>query len=412
MARNCTIPCKSGSIDEKHFTLGEEHAMKTVNIKFVVTATLAVCLTVAARAAQDDGIADALKPLVDKHEIAGAVTLVADKDKVLAIDTVGYADLAAKTPMRADNVFAIASMTKPITTAAILMLKDEGKLSVDDPVEKYVPELAHLKTPDGKPAKLTLRHLLTHTSGMGEATQQESRTARTLADLIPHFADKPMQYEPGSKWQYCQSGINTLGRIVEVASGESFPDFLQKRIFDPLKMTDTTFYPTREQIARLAKTYKAADGKLEPAGMGFLSSRNPTAHDHVPLANGGLFSTVDDYGRFCRMLLNGGSLDGKQYLTPDSVKLMNTIQTGELITGFTPGNGWGLGCCVVRRPQGVTSMLSPGTFGHGGLFGTQAWIDPVKQRIYVLMIQRSNLPNSDDSEARKVFQEAAAKAYP
>ena len=383
--------------------------MKTTLIKTLAAAALAVC--VAAQSATATGITDALQPFVDNHEIAGAVTLVADKDKVLAIDTVGYCDLDAKTPMRADNIFAIASMTKPVTTTAILMLQDEGKLSVDDPVAKYVPELANLKTANGKPAKLTLPHLLTHTSGMGEATPQESRAARTLADLIPHFADKPLQFEPGSKWQYCQSGINSLGRIVEVVSGKPFPEFLQERLFNPLDMKDTTFYPTHEQLVRRAKLYKAADGKLEESA-GFLGRRDPSAHDHVPAANGGLFSTVGDYGRFCRMLLNNGSLDGKEYLKPDSVKLMNTIQTGDLKTGFTPGNGWGLGCCVVRQPQGVTAMLSPGTFGHGGAFGTQAWIDPVKQRIYVLMIQRTNLPNSDASDVRKAFQEAAAKAYP
>ena len=379
--------------------------MKTASIRIFAVVTLAAC---SAQAVPAKGIADALQPFVDNHEIAGAVTLVADKDKVLSLDAAGYSDLAAKTPMRADNLFAIASMTKPVTTTAILMLQEEGKLSVDDPVAKYLPVLANLKTADGKPAKITLRHLLTHTSGMGEATPQESRNARTLADLIPHFADKPLQFEPGSKWQYCQSGINTLGRIVEVASGESFPDFLQKRLFDPLKMKDTTFYPTHDQVARLAKSYKATDGKLEEA----VGRRDPTAHDHFPAANGGLFSTAADYGRFCRMLLNRGSLDGKQYLTPDSVKLMSTIQTGDLKTGFTPGNGWGLGCCVVRQPQGVTAMLSPGTFGHGGAFGTQAWIDPVKQRIYVLMVQRSNFPNSDASDVRKAFQEAAAKAFP
>jgi CubicO group peptidase (beta-lactamase class C family) len=291
------------------------------------------------------------------------------------------------------------------------MLQEEGKLSVDDPVAKYVPELAKLKTTDGKPAKLTLRHLLTHTSGMSEATQQESRAAKKLADLIPCFASKPLQFEPGSRWQYCQSGINTLGRIVEVASGQEFPDFLQKRLFDPLGMKDTTFYPTTEQIARLAKTYKAVGGKLEEAPIYLLDSHDPTSHNRYPAANGGLFSTAPDYGRFCRMLLNEGSLDGRQYLKPESVKLMSTIQTGDLKTGFTEGNGWGLGCCVVRKPQGITAVLSPGSFGHGGAYGTQAWIDPAKDVVYVLMVQRSNFPNSDASEVRRAFQEAAAAKH-
>ncbi len=243
---------------------------------------------------------------------------------------------------------------------------------------------------------------------MGEATQREARTARTLAELIPHFATKPMHFAPGTKWEYCQSGINSLGRIIEVVSGESLPEFMQKRLFDPLAMKDTTFYPTREQITRLAKEYKAVDGKLEEARFPVLDRKDPAYREHFPAANGGLFSTAEDYARFCRMLLNRGSLDGRQYLKPESVKLMSTIQTGDLTTGFTPGNGWGLGCCVVRKPQGITGMLSPGTFGHGGMLGTQAWIDPVKDRIYVLMVQRSNFLNADASDVRKAFQEAAA----
>ena len=374
----------------------------------LVSAGMFVALIGLAAQAPAKDIADALQPFVENHTIAGAVTLVADRDKILSLETAGYADLAAKKPMRPDSLFWIASMTKPVTATAVLMLRDEGKLSVDDPVAKYLPELANLKTAGGKPAKLTLRHLLTHTSGMGEATPQESRAARTLADLIPRYAERPLQFEPGTKWQYCQSGINSLGRIVEVVSGQSFPEFLQRRLFDPLAMKDTTFYPTREQMARLAKSYQAADGKLAETTIFILDGHDPAARDRYPAANGGLFSTARDYGRFCRMLLNQGTLGGRRYLKPESVKLMSTIQTGDLKTGFTEGNGWGLGCCVVRKPQGATAVLSPGTFGHGGAYGTQAWIDPARQAIYVLMVQRSNFPNADASDVRRAFQETAA----
>jgi CubicO group peptidase (beta-lactamase class C family) len=333
---------------------------------------------------------------------------VATRDKVLHLSAVGQADIAAGTPMRTDAIGWIASMTKPVTATAILMLQDEGKLSVDDPVAKYIPQLAALKTADGKPGNLTLRHLLTHTSGMAEATAEESQAARTLADLIPCFASKPLKFEPGSKWQYCQSGINTLGRIVEVASGQSFPEFLEKRLFGPLGMKDTTFYPTPEQAARVAKAYKVADGKLEETAV--KADYDYKRPDRVPTANGGLYSTAPDYVSFCQMILGQGSLDGKQYLKPESVKLMTTIQTGDLKTGFTDGNGWGLGWCVVRQPQGPTAALSPGTCGHGGAYGTQAWIDPVKQVIYVVMVQRSNFPNADGSDLRTVFQAKAAEA--
>ncbi len=363
----------------------------------------------AALAKPEPAIAGAIQPFVDNQTIAGAVMLVAGKEQVRSLTTIGYADLAAKQPMQADSLFWIASMTKPVTATAVLMLQEEGKLSVDDPVAKYLPELANLKTADGKPGNLTLRHLLTHTSGMGEATPQESAAAKKLADLIPGFAKKPLQFEPGTKWQYCQSGINSLGRIIEIVSGQSYPEFVQRRIFDPLGMPDTTFYPTPAQVARLAKSYQAANGQLKEVKLSFLGGLDPTFRDRYPLANGGLFSTAHDYGRFCQMLLNQGSFAGRRYLKPESVKLMSTIQTGEIKTGFTDGNGWGLGCCVVRQPQGVTAALSPGTFGHGGAYGTQAWIDPVRQTVYLLLVQRSNFPNSDASEVRQAFQAAAAR---
>lgn len=356
-------------------------------------------------------VSQRMTEFVDKHEVAGAVTLVVSKDKVVDVQAVGEADLASHRPMTPDAIFWIASMTKPITATAVLMLQDEGKLSVDDPVSKYVPELAGLKTPSGKPANLSLRHLLTHTSGMAEASGEQARAAKALADLIPAYAAKPTQFEPGSKWQYCQSGINTLGRIVEVVSGQSLPDFFDKRLFEPLGMKDTTFYPSADQVKRLATSYKRTDdGKLEPATISILAGHEPSARDRYPAANGGLFSTAADYGRFCRMLLNDGALDGKTYLKPETVKLMRTISSGDLQTGFTPGNGWGLGVCVVRQPQGTTAGLSPGTFGHGGAYGTQAWIDPEKGVAYVLMVQRANFKNSDDSEVRKAFQAAAVEA--
>ena len=355
-------------------------------------------------------VSSAMQECIVKQEVAGVVTLIATRDKVLHVEAAGLADIAAKAPMKTDAIFWIASMTKPITATAVLMLQEEGKLSVDDPVAKYLPELGGLQTPAGEPAKLTLRHLLTHTSGMPEATPEQYRQARSLAEVIPFYAGKSLKFEPGSKWQYCQSGINSLGRIVEVVSGQSFPGFLQKRLFDPLGMKDTTFYLSPEQLARLARTYRRTGATLEEAPISFLNGHQPTDHDRYPAPNGGLFSTASDYARFCRMILNQGALDGKRYLKQDSVKLMTSIQTGDLKTGFTDGNGWGLGWCVVRQPQGITAMLSAGTCGHGGAYGTQAWIDPVKQVIYVLMVQCSDFPNSDDSSVRRAFQTAAASA--
>jgi CubicO group peptidase (beta-lactamase class C family)/glyoxylase-like metal-dependent hydrolase (beta-lactamase superfamily II) len=357
-------------------------------------------------------ISDRLRKSIAAKEIAGAVTLVATPDRVLHLDATGNAVLDPGEAMRTDAIFWIASMSKPILATLLLMLQDDGLLSVDDPVEKYLPEFKGLKTADGKPAEVTIRHLLTHTSGMGEITAEQARDSKTLASVIPLYVAKPVGFTPGSKWVYCQSGINTGGRIAEVVTGEPLEKLLQRRLFGPLGMKDTTFYLTEKQLPRLAKSYRRTDkGELEATDIRFLNGKSPTSLDRFPAPNGGLFSTAGDYARFCQMVLRGGELDGKRYLKPETVKLMTAIQTAGLKTGFTDGNGWGLGWCVVREPQGVTAMLSPGSFGHGGAYGTQAWIDPTTKRVYLLMVQRANFPNSDASEVRRGFQEAASGVF-
>jgi CubicO group peptidase (beta-lactamase class C family) len=364
------------------------------------------------------GVGVAMQEMIARNEIAGAVTVVVSKDRMLHLETSGYADVAAKRPMTPDSLFWIASMTKPITGTAILMLQDEGKLKVGDPVSKYLPEFANLKTPSGKPANLTLTQMLTHTSGLGEAAGPAAQQARTLADLVPIWLAAPMQYEPGEKWKYTQSGINAAARVVEVVSGQTFDVFLQKRLFDPLGMKHTTFYPGDEHRARLVTAYaKNTDtGSLEPVP--------PRAEygprDRPPQGNGGLYSTALDYARFCQMLLNGGTFEGRRYLTAAAMKFLSEPQTGDMPTGFFQGDtygnrganyGWGIATSILRTPHdGVAAMLSPGTYGHGGAWGTQAWIDPVKGVAYVLMVQRSNFPNSDASDVRRAFQEAAARS--
>lgn len=386
--------------------------------RYLAIVTFSLAWTASAADLQLPGIGPAMQTHVEKNEIAGAVTVVVAKDKLLHLEATGLADIAANKPMAPDTLFWIASMTKPVTAVAVLMLQDEGKLNAADPVSKYLPEFANLKTPSGKPANLTITQILTHTSGLGEARGPAAQQAKTLADLVPIWLAEPMQFEPGSKWQYCQSGINAAGRIVEVVSGMSFDAFLQQRLFDPLGMKSTTFYPTPEQRTRLVTAYaKNKDtGKLEsvPPRPEF------GPRDRPPQGNGGLYSTATDYARFCQMLVNGGSLDGRRYLSAGALKFLNTPQTGDLPTGFFQNDtygqrganyGWGLGTCVLRTPhEGVPAMLSPGTYGHGGAWGTQAWIDPVKGVAYILMVQRSNFPNSDASDVRRDFQAAAAKA--
>jgi CubicO group peptidase (beta-lactamase class C family) len=360
------------------------------------------------------GVATAMQEMVAKNEVAGAVTVVVTKDKILDLESTGLADVATKRPMTPDTLFWIASMTKPTTGTAVLMLQDEGKLNVADPVAKYLPEFADLKTPSGKPANLTITQLLTHTSGLGEASGPAAQQAHTLADLVPIWLAAPMQYEPGEKWKYTQSGINAAARIVEVVSGQTFDAFLQQRLFTPLGMKDTTFYPTDAQRARLATGY------AKNKDTGTLDAVPPRAdfgaHDRPPQGNGGLYSTGPDYARFCQMLLGGGEHEGHRYLSAAAMQFLTTPQTGDLPTGFFQAQhgknyGWGIGVCILRTPhEGVAAMLSPGSFGHGGAWGTQAWNDPVKGVAYILMVQRANFPNSDASDVRQAFQEAAAKA--
>ena len=380
------------------------------------TFLLAAPLLASCASTKMTGVNDAMQKAVQNGDISGAVTVVATKDKVLHCSVTGLADIDRKVPMTPDSLFWIASMTKPVTAVSVLMLQDEGKLKVTDPVAKYIHEFASLKTPSGQPANLTIAQLLTHTSGLGEASREAAAQAHTLADLIPLFLAAPMQYEPGAKWSYTQSGINVASRIVEIVSGMPFDAFLQQRIFDPLGMKSTTFYPGRKPEAHLVTAYKknSATGALEAAPrLGTFGMEG-----HPPLGNGGLFSTGPDYARFCQMLLAGGTLNGKRYLSPDAMKFLTTVQTGDLPTGFFQsaqfGNhganyGWGIGTCILREPHsGVAAMLSPGTFGHGGAWGTQAWMDPVRGIAYILMVQRTDFPNSDASNVRQAFQEAAA----
>jgi CubicO group peptidase (beta-lactamase class C family) len=343
-------------------------------------------------------------------EIAGSVTLVTESGKPLHLAAQGFADLEKKIPMKADSIFWIASMTKPVTGTAVMMMRDAGKLSVDDPVSKYLPEFKDLKDASGNEVVITLKQCLVHSSGLSEATPLESGDLTTLKELMPLIVAKPVQFAPGSKWQYSQSGINTAARVVEVVSGQDFATFLDQHLFTPLGMKDTTFYPTDAQARRIAVSYARTDaGELEKSGLMFLGRAPVTSRERYPRANGGLFSTAADYAKFARMILRGGELDGKRYLSEKSVQQMTTVQSGDLVTGFTPGNGWGLGWCVIREPQGVSAALSPGTHGHGGAYGTQAWIDPVKKRVHLLMVQRANFPNSDGSEVRRIFHDAASR---
>ena len=366
-----------------------------------------------------DRIGPAMQKFIDSRDIAGAVTIVGRADGIKHHAAVGYRDLAAKDPMAKDTLFRIASMTKPITAIGIMILADEGKLSPDDDVAKHLPEFTgqmlmaergkdtvSLKKPS-RPVKL--RDLLTHTGGIAPyppgVDDVYSKRNRTLAETTLAAALRPLQFEPGTQWAYSNSGIDTLGRVIEVVSGETYEAFLKKRIFDPLGMADTNFYPSSVQRKRLALTYsKNKDGELVDSGFSLIAL---PVHAKHPIPAGGLVSSGPDLARLYRMMLNKGTLDGHRILSEKSVAEMTQTQTGDIKTGFVDGMSFGFGWAVVKEPKGVTAMLSPGTFGHGGAFGTQAWIDSKLDMFALLLIQRTGLPNADGSSMRKTLQELA-----
>jgi len=368
---------------------------------------LALASALATHAA--DAILDAARAFVDRREVAGVVTLIADRARILQHGALGWADLERQIPMSTNTVMWIASMTKPMTAALVLSLCDEGRCTLDDPLARWLPEFQGLMTSNGTPPSPapTLRHLLTHTSGL--ETPPAPRWDASLAEVVAASATRPLRFQPGTRWEYSNGGINALGRVVEVIEGAPFAEVLRRRLLEPLGMRDTTFWPEGDLTNRLATAYERDEhGVLRPTGIYFLhgplSDRRRT-----PFPAGGLFSTAADYARFMQMLLNGGlTPDGQRILSESAVREMTRTQTGHLRTGFVDGMSFGLGVGVVREPIGVTAALSPGSFGHGGAYGTQAWADPRRGRIYILMIQRAKLPNADGFELRAAFQAAAA----
>jgi CubicO group peptidase (beta-lactamase class C family) len=378
-------------------------------------AAITCCLMISAVAVPSRAEADPYAPItarmaqfVVSDEIPGAVTLVSQNGRVVHLGAVGYANVESRAPLRPNAVFGIMSMTKPVTATALMILVDEGKVALDDPVSKYIPAFAEAKLKGGAPVEnLTIRCLLTHTSGLGDKQDCIGSLEASAAML----AKREFKFQPGTKWEYGPS-INVIGRIIEIASGQPYERFLAERIFNPLGMSDTTFHLTPPLRARLATLYEKdkTTGKLKPADR-WLGAGAP---DAVPNPSGGLFSTAADVNRFYSTILDGGLAGGEnvdhRIVSAEAVKQMTEVQTGDLVTGFTPGNGWGLGWCVVRKPEGITGMLSPGAFGHGGAYGTQVWVDPARKAVFLLMTQRSNFPNSDGSEVREEFQRLAAAA--
>jgi CubicO group peptidase (beta-lactamase class C family) len=358
-------------------------------------------------------VASVLHSMIDRSVLPGAVVLVADKSRTLGIETAGMADIGRKQPMRADTLFWIASMTKPITAVALMMLVDEGKVSLDDPVSKYVPELKDLwlaterstdhvllKRPK---AAITVRTLLNHTSGLPPFSKvEDSAGSVTILPLwlaVRSYATSPLESEPGTKWAYCNSGFNVAGRIIEVVSGMPYETFLKKRLFDPLGMKDTTFSPTKRQLGRLAKSYRP-----NGTGTGFeetamLQAEHPlTARIREPWPAGGLFSTAGDMGRFCQTMLSGGIYQGKRLLSKSAVSQMTMNQVVEG-GGNRYGLGWFLG--------------GEGAYLHMGAYGTNMIVYPKHELVVVILFEHVTIQQGDSwKTVYNPINDAVFKQYP
>ncbi len=364
-------------------------------------------------------------------EIAGAVTLVARNGQVAYLEAQGVMDLTTKRPIQPDTMFRIASMSKPVAAVAILMLAEEGKVRLNDPVSRFIPAYADLEVgvlrpaapgPGGPPAagpaagpggtppnfyavpatrQITVLDLLTHTSGlmsgpMGSSAGNASFTKRHDVGLrwVEELGASPLEFQPGARWSYSAvAGFDVLSRIVEVASGQSFNEFLSQRLFGPLGMRDVTFWPSTEQRSRLATVYQRRDGALA-AGNNPDSMSGQRYHSGA----GGLMTTAETYAQFAMMLANGGERNGVRILSPRSVALMGSAFIPSTLPGRPAGEGYGLGVRVVTDSAARGTWLSQGSFGWSGAYGTHFWVDPKENLVGVLLAQTPNRTFSADFE--------------
>jgi CubicO group peptidase (beta-lactamase class C family) len=377
-----------------------------------------------------------INDLVQRHitagSFSGAVTLVARNGRIAHFEAQGLMDIEARKPMQKDAIFKIMSMTKPVVGVSIMMMIEEGKVRLTDPVSKFIPELKGLTVavpmtgaPGAPPAggrgaapaepryytvpaerEITIRDLLTHTSGLvsgglsgTEARKVALKGKESLADYIPRLGGVPLDFQPGSRWAYsAQAGFDTLARVVEIVSGMPFDQFTKTRMFDPLGMKDTFFYPA-DGNPRMATRYaRGQSGQLEKQGLAnFFNGAYFSG-------GGGLMSTAEDYLQFGQMLVNGGRLNGKVLLSPRTVEMMGSVHAPDSLPGRPRGEGYGLSMRVVNDPVGRNTFLSQGSFGWSGAYGTHFWVDPKEKIVAVLMTQTPN------NEIRGDFENAVMYA--
>jgi len=381
-------------------------------------------------------IHEAVARHVDAGELSGAVTLVARRGRIAHLEAHGLMDVEARRPMAVDAVFRLASMSKPITAVAVLMLVEEGRINLTDPVSRFIPEFGDPKVAVARPGggraapaggresggaapvdlvtanrQITIQDLLTHTSGLmsgglgnGQAGALATRGPQdTLATYVPKLGAVPLDFQPGTLWRYSGlAGFDVLGRVVEIVSGQSFDRFLRERLFDPLGMHDTGFTITPALEPRLVTLYARGQGGLQRAAdQSGLSSATYFS------GAGGLVSTARDYAQFATMLVGGGRLDGRQYLSPRTVALMSSNHTGDMVNGQIGrpprGMGFGLGVQVVEDPVAAGMRVSKGAWGWAGAYGTNVEIEPVEQMVTIIMMQTSTPALQRDFETA-VFQ--------
>ena len=356
-------------------------------------------------------IGEAMERHIEAGNITGGVTVVARKGRIAHFEAHGLMDLDSETPMRKDAAFRIMSMTKPIMAAAVLMMLEEGKIRLADPVSKFLPEFAEMQVVAGAPGdagagnggsgaadpatvpaerEITIRDLLTHTSGIvrnAERTPDDS-----LATYVPKLAQIPLEFQPGTDWQYSGlAGPDVLARIVEIVSGQAFDQFLRGRIFEPLGMRDTMYFPSDELRPRLVTLYGITE-------QGFEKDPDPDRISSKVYFSGGagLVSTAHDYLQFAQMLANGGELNGKRLLSPRTVELMSSDHAGDLFDGKLPplfperGFGFGLQVAIMEDHIGAGWRLPNGSYGWLGAYGTQVWINPEEELVTLVMIQNMN----------------------
>jgi len=369
-------------------------------------------------------ITDMIQRHIAAGDLTGAVTVVARRGKVAHLAAQGVMNLDTKQPMTPATMFRIASMTKPVVGVSIMMLVEEGRLHLNDPVARFLPQFANMKVAVARPGSggsegpgfytvpaqrpITIKDLLTHTSGLGSGPMSDSEIARVarkegekLSDYIPRLGGTVLEFQPGSRWTYSPgAGFETLGRIIEIASGLPLDQFFQTRVFDPLGMRDITFWPTDAQMPRVATVYTRT-----PNGLAKAATPNDTMSRNIYFrGSGGLYSTAEGYAPLGLMLANGGELNGKRILSRKSVEMLSAVHVLDTLPGRPAGEGYGLSVRVVTNHAARGTMLSDGTYGWSGAQGTHFFVDPKEQLVGILMVQTPN------NEVRNEFEDLVAQS--